>query len=80
MEIWIGLGAIIYMVIALFITVTFDVEPAGSLLWILFPIIIPIVKSRERKEKMEREKAIREMGERKPMKPLPTFQSFLDKN
>jgi hypothetical protein len=46
-----GLYIVIYLVVALIITVVFDIEPVGSVLWGLFPILFPIlyIKSKLKK-------------------------------
>jgi len=81
MENLILVGLVVYLVIALFITVTFNVEPAASVLWPLFPIIVPIVKSREKKEKKELEKIQEERYKNyNGGKHLPTFQEMVDKS
>ena len=39
----IGFYIVIYLVVALIITVVFDIEPVGSVLWGLYLILFPIL-------------------------------------
>lgn len=66
---------LIYMLIALAITVIFNTEPIGSLLWILYPILIPLEMYQDRKKK-ERNKNL----EFHPHKKLPLYDDFIEQS
>lgn len=66
----------IYLLIALIITILFDIQPVSSILWILFPIIIPIrfiIKNNKKRQLDIIEKPLK-------VKNLPTFDSFVNES
>jgi len=65
------------MIIALLISVIFNIEPIGSLLWGLYPLLIPIEIYKVKKEKRELEYRQQERENPLKRKKIPTFEEFV---
>lgn len=61
METYFWIGLLVYLSITLSISLIFGMEPVGSILWILFPVILPIVWFRNRKDKIKDKRLCKEI-------------------